>query len=209
MKVMSCLEVKQTLTSLEVATMVEKKHCNLIRDIKRYQKELNELNLELTDFFIESNYIDAKNEKRPCYSVTKKGCEFIAHKLTGIKGTAFTVRYINRFHEMEQTLHRIQPQLVETSTKLGRKSSWMEQMEENFNILCEAYQFSRKSLYNHILVDVGKVYDIEEAKVIYAKEKGYEPWDMMDVVEYFPQLREEAEKTIVSHLAKIKRLEEV
>ena len=205
MKVMSCLEVKQTLTSLEVATMVEKKHCNLVRDIKRYSEELAELNFEFSDFFIESSYcVDGQSRKYPCYSVTKKGCEFIAHKLTGTKGTAFTARYINRFHEMEQTLHKIQPQLVETSTKLGRKSSWMEQMEENFNILCEAYQFSRKSLYNHILVDVGKFYDIDEAKVIYAKEKGYEPWYLMDVVEYFPQLREEAEKTIVSHLAKIK-----
>ncbi len=39
-----------------------------------------------------------------CYLVTKKGCEFIAHKLTGQKGTEFTARYINRFHEMEQEL---------------------------------------------------------------------------------------------------------
>lgn len=28
----------------------------------------------------------------------------MAHKLTGIKGTAFTARYIKRFHEMEQIL---------------------------------------------------------------------------------------------------------
>lgn len=40
----------------------------------------------------------------PCYDITKKGCEFIAHKLTGIKGTEFTARYINRFHEMEDAL---------------------------------------------------------------------------------------------------------
>lgn len=36
--------------------------------------------------------------------VTKKGCEFIAHKLTGQKGTEFTAKFINRFHEMEQEL---------------------------------------------------------------------------------------------------------
>ena len=39
-----------------------------------------------------------------CFMVTKKGCEFIAHRLTGIKGTEFTVKYINRFHDMEQQL---------------------------------------------------------------------------------------------------------
>ena len=43
-------------------------------------------------------------KKRLCYRITKKGCEFIAHKLTGTKGTIFTARYINRFHEMEDIL---------------------------------------------------------------------------------------------------------
>lgn len=40
-------------------------------------------------------------EPLPCYRITKKGCEFIAHKMTGQKGTEFTARYINRFHEMQ------------------------------------------------------------------------------------------------------------
>ena len=34
----------------------------------------------------------------------KEGCEFIAHKLTGIKGTEFTAKYIDRFHTMEQII---------------------------------------------------------------------------------------------------------
>ena len=42
----------------------------------------------------------------PCYLVTKKGCEFIAHKLTGQKGTEFTAKYINRFHEMEDDIQQ-------------------------------------------------------------------------------------------------------
>ena len=45
-------------------------------------------------------------QERPCYLVTKKGCEFIAHKLTGVKGTEFTAKYINRFHEMEERIQR-------------------------------------------------------------------------------------------------------
>ena len=40
----------------------------------------------------------------PCYLITKKGCEFIANKLTGKKGTIFTATYINRFNEMEQVI---------------------------------------------------------------------------------------------------------
>lgn len=95
-----------TLDSREVAVMVGKEHSKLLKDIRRYIKQFNEANIGLVDFFTESAYEDTKGETRPCYQVTKKGCEFIAHKLTGTKGTEFTARYINRFHEMEADLQQ-------------------------------------------------------------------------------------------------------
>lgn len=92
------------LNSMEVAEMVEKNHKELLRDIRRYCEQLSESKIALGDFFAESTYKDANNQDRPCYLVTKKGCEFIAHKLTGVKGSAFTAKYINRFHEMEDQI---------------------------------------------------------------------------------------------------------
>ena len=97
-------QIEQTLDSREVAEMVGKEHKNLMRDVRSYVSELNQLKIEPVDFFRENTYKDGKGEKRPCYDITKKGCEFIAHKLTGIKGTEFTARYINRFHDMEETI---------------------------------------------------------------------------------------------------------
>lgn len=108
---------EKTISSLEVAEMVEKKHYNLIRDIKGYVEELNELKIEVVEFFRENMYKDGKGEKRPCYDITKKGCEFIAHKLTGIKGTKFTALYINRFHEMEEQLKPKVPQTYREALK--------------------------------------------------------------------------------------------
>lgn len=99
-------KIDYTLDSREVAEMIEKQHKNLMRDIKRYLSDFNELNIEPVDFFREDVYEDEKGENRPCYKITKNGCEFIAHKLTGVKGTAFTVKYIKRFHEMENMLNR-------------------------------------------------------------------------------------------------------
>lgn len=99
-------QIEQTLDSREVAEMVGKKHYNLMRDIKGYAEEFNELKIEVVDFFKENDYKDGKGETRPCYDITKKGCEFIAHKLTGIKGTEFTARYINHFHDMEEQIHK-------------------------------------------------------------------------------------------------------
>lgn len=93
-----------TLTSMEVAEMIGKDHKNLVRDIRKYVKELSQLNIEPSDFFIESTYLNDRGKEYPCFNITKMGCEFVSHKLTGIKGTEFTAKYINRFHDMEDKL---------------------------------------------------------------------------------------------------------
>ncbi|KNF09852.1 phage regulatory protein, rha family [Gottschalkia purinilytica] len=102
-----------TLSSREVAEMVGKRHDNLIRDIENYVKYLTNSKLRASDFFVESTYVDSKGEKRPCYEVTRKGCEFIAHKLTGQKGSVFTATYINRFHEMEDAVIDQQKKIID------------------------------------------------------------------------------------------------
>ncbi len=103
-------QIEQSISSIEVAEMVDKKHKNLLADIRGYASELAELKIQPGDFFRESTYKDANNQSRPCYDVTKKGCEFIAHKLTGVKGTEFTAKYINRFHDMEEIIREGIPQ---------------------------------------------------------------------------------------------------
>ena len=98
--------LEQTLDSREVATMVEKDHAMLLRDLRRYTKQFTECKIAVSDFFRKSEYKDSTGRTLPCYSITLKGCEFIAHKLTGTKGTIFTARYINRFHEMQDILSK-------------------------------------------------------------------------------------------------------
>lgn len=92
----------ETITSMEVATMVNKEHSQLLKDIRRYINQLGKVNFDFSDFFQESTYISEQNKELPCFNVTRKGCEFIANKLTGQKGTEFTARYVNRFHELEE-----------------------------------------------------------------------------------------------------------
>ena len=114
-----------TITSMEVAQMVGKKHYDLLKDIRRYAEQLGEGKISVSDFFTESTYVTEQNKTMPCYLVTKKGCEFIAHKLTGQKGTEFTARYINRFHEMEKDLTNPQP----TEIPLGEVASYLKVMD--------------------------------------------------------------------------------
>jgi len=97
-------KLETTLTSIEVAEMISKNHKDLLRDIRRYVEQLGESKIAPTDFFKESTYISEQNKELSCYDITKKGCEFVSHKLTGVKGTEFTAKYINRFHDMEDRL---------------------------------------------------------------------------------------------------------
>lgn len=120
-------EIEQTLSSVEVAEMVEKEHKQILKDIRRYIAQFNEGKISPVDFFNESTYNDSKGESRPCYRVTKKGCEFIAHKLTGIKGTKFTATYINRFHEMENAL-QTQTAPIAIQQFMERQQNLMEEL---------------------------------------------------------------------------------
>lgn len=80
--------------SRQVAVMVDKQHKHLIRDIENYiraistspkmdpltapkLRTLTNANLHVSDYFIKSSYKDSKGEKRPCYLISKMGCEFI------------------------------------------------------------------------------------------------------------------------------------
>ena len=93
---------QQVIDSRDVAKIVGKSHAHLMRDIRDYIDDiLTDPKLDSLDFFIESNYKDAKGEVRKCYLLTKRGCEFVAHKITGRKGTIFTATYVSLFNEYE------------------------------------------------------------------------------------------------------------
>lgn len=125
------------IESREVAEMVGKRHTDLMRDIRRYSEQLAESKIALSDFFAESTYKDSTGRALPCYLVTKKGCEFIAHKLTGVKGTEFTAKYINRFHEMEDTIRAQLPHgndlialaVIEAQRMLEQKDKQIQELE--------------------------------------------------------------------------------
>lgn len=119
--------------------MVEKDHKMLLRDLRRYISQFNQCNIAPVDFFTESTYIDAKGEETPCFNITRKGCEFIANKLTGQKGTAFTARYVNKFHELEENnitnslitaLNTISESMVEMKTNINNRLSKLEEQSE-------------------------------------------------------------------------------
>ena len=93
--------------SRDVAKMIDKRHDHLIRDIDGYVDIIGHSpKMGIDDFFIKSSYKAGTGKTYPCYLITKKGCEFVANKLTGEKGIIFTAAYVNAFHAMEDELNK-------------------------------------------------------------------------------------------------------
>lgn len=139
------IQSSNTITSLEVAEMVGKEHYDLLKDIRRYCEQLSQGNIPLPDFFTESTYMN-RGKEYPCYNVTKKGCEFIAHKLTGQKGTEFTAKFINRFHEMEDYIKQ-----SDNKTSIEQGISIVKFIADDLNVNTA----SRLLMYENYCKDVG------------------------------------------------------
>lgn len=93
-----------TISSLEVAKMIETQHKNLLRKIDEVNEIFTERKIELSEYWEESAYKDDSGKKNRCFKITKRGCGFLANKATGEKGIIFTHRYMERFDEMEKQL---------------------------------------------------------------------------------------------------------
>ena len=171
--------IGQMLTSMEVAQMVEKEHKQILKDIRRYTQQFNEGKISPVEFFTESTYIDGKGESRPCYLVTKKGCEFIAHKMTGQKGTEFTARYINRFHEMETQLETgiNQELLMYLKDKLEKQETVLHNIEQQaqrrVHISCRRTNSVQEQFRQEISQMTELSCDAEYLQAVYTFAKNY------------------------------------
>lgn len=100
---------QQTIDSRLVAEALNMQHKDLLEKIRNYEEILIGGKFRSLDFFVSSTYLDSRNREKPCYMLTKKGCEMVANKMTGEKGVIFTAMYVDAFNAMEQ-----QPQLPTT-----------------------------------------------------------------------------------------------
>lgn len=84
--------------------MMEVRHDSLLRKIEGINEDFNVHKIVVVKYWIESTYIDIKGEQRKEYLITKRGCEFLAHKTTWTKGNLSTYRYMDKFEEIEKQI---------------------------------------------------------------------------------------------------------
>lgn len=184
-----------TLDSRDVAKMVGKAHFHLLRDINEYIAGMGkitqsknglsnpELKIEVNDFFISSTYIDSTGRTLPNYLITKKGCEFVANKLTGEKGTKFTAAYVTRFNEMEHQQKAIKSKAPKTDQELSaadkratammlnaktRIATQLQKLYDRANVKPEYQALALSDFYSTDGVNLPRI-ALRETKVTYDK----------------------------------------
>ncbi len=95
-------KIENKLSSREVADMMEMGHPELLRKIEGINKDFRESKIAFSKYWEETSYrVEGQKREYREFLITKRGCEFLAHKTTGTKGNLFTDRYMDKFAEME------------------------------------------------------------------------------------------------------------
>lgn len=116
MKETNLVKDNNTITTLEIAEMMDTQHYKILEKLEGTKDKktkgiiptLTAHEIVVSDYFIQSSYIDASGKENKCYLVTKLGCDFLANKFTGEKGILFTAKYVKRFAEMEKTIREFE-----------------------------------------------------------------------------------------------------
>ncbi len=171
----------------------ERKRKHFLKDEDYYELTRKELN-DLTS----PNSKIIGNPMIKAYLFTESGYLMIIKCLDDDLAWKVQRQLVNSYFKVKQEIpeRKTYPLLVE--------DKWLAEMEPNFEYLCKQYKLTRKGLYHKILLDIGKSYNVDDYKILYKYEKGYESRFVMEVVSYFAELREEAGKTILEHVARKK-----
>ena len=118
---------EQRMTSLEIAEVTGKSHKNVMQSIRNMEpawKKVNGLKFQLVD------YKDKKGELRPCYSLTKTECLYVATKFNDEARAKLVLRW--KQLEEEKLKAEMQPM---TDLEIMRKADYADEVLDSVDCL--------------------------------------------------------------------------
>ena len=125
---------EERITSLEIATMINKLHKNVMQSIRKMEAawvKVNGLGFKLV------NYQDQKGETRPCYSLTKRESLYIATKFND----EARAKLILRWEELE-IKHREQAQAKMQAEQMKPQQSFLQDKLTVANWVMDSLRYS-------------------------------------------------------------------
>ena len=118
------------IDSREVAEMMEVQHKDLLKKIDSINEDFGSEKVRHEKYWQESTFENRGKQYRN-FLITKRGCEFLAHKTTGTKGNLFTDRYMDRFEQMKE--HIKNEQIV----NIGELSPELQMFKQIFDTVAK------------------------------------------------------------------------
>ena len=144
--------IKETMTSLEIAEVTGKRHDAVLRDIRSLLEQgVNAHN------FVEVEYKDKKGENRPMYQLTKKGCLILASGYNAL----LREKIISRWEELEKNV--TVPQLPQSFSQAlylaAKQQEQIEAQQKQIEVMSgEIVEMKKKTDYlDRILASKGTV----------------------------------------------------
>lgn len=110
-------ELENKLSSREVCEMMEVQHKDLLKKIDGINKDFDSEKIRHEKYWTEGTFENRGKEYRE-FQITKRGCEFLAHKTTGTKGNLFTDRYMDKFAAMENVIQNNMPMDLDLANRM-------------------------------------------------------------------------------------------
>ena len=97
---------------------------------------------------------------------------------------------INAYFKQKEQATKNEACLVKNS------KSWFERNNWKMKLICECFDWERKYLYHKILAELSDIYNLDVIEDMYVKSKGHIPRYKTDLLDYYPPLRDMAERYI-------------
>jgi phage regulator Rha-like protein len=124
-------QLENKLSSREVCEMMEMEHKHLLRKIDSINEDFRKSKIGFSKYWIESTYkVGGQTREYREFQITKKGCEFLAHKTTGTKGNLFTDKYMDKFEAMEKIIKNPNGLIKQLSEQLASTNLRLQELEK-------------------------------------------------------------------------------
>nr|DAR00255.1 MAG TPA: hypothetical protein [Caudoviricetes sp.] len=131
--------------------------------------------------------------------LTESGYLLIAKSFTDDLSWKVQRQLVNayfKFREVQKQPYYKEPLTEDFTPRVPIVSDWYERNKGRMYRLCKDSGNSRSYLYHCILNRLSERYDLEAAREIYKNEVGNYPEYPIDIVKYFPELEQDADKIL-------------
>ena len=138
-EVIEFVDMKQTMSSLEIARLTGKPHNDVMKAIRAMEpawKKISEGNFSLT------SYSDAQGKQRPCYELTKTECLYVATKFNDEARAKLVIRW----EELERKERANIIALPDFTDPAEAAIAWAKQYNEKKVLLIENKQLEEENI---------------------------------------------------------------